>query len=84
VRCNAHASGRAVDAAGLVETDARQLLEDAADRLALSARGYHRILKVALTIADLADRDTVIKTDVAEALRYRPPVDSPQAQGAIA
>jgi len=84
VRCNAHASGRSLDSTGMVEAEARRLLEDAADRLALSARGYHRVLKVALTIADLTDRDTVIKSDVAEALRYRPRVDSHQAEGAIA
>jgi magnesium chelatase family protein len=84
VRCNAHASGRALDANGLVEADARHLLHDAAERLKLSARGYHRVLKLARTIADLADRDVVGKTDVAEALRYRPRVDADVADGAIA
>jgi magnesium chelatase family protein len=84
VRCNAHASGRALDAGGLVEADARALLQDAAERLKLSARGYHRVLKLARTIADLADRDVVGKSDVAEALRYRPRVDSNEAEGAIA
>ncbi|MDQ3995559.1 MAG: YifB family Mg chelatase-like AAA ATPase, partial [Gemmatimonadota bacterium] len=84
VRCNAHASGRALDARELVEADARTLLHDAAERLKLSARGYHRVLKLALTIADLADREVVGKTDVAEALRYRPRVDAREAEGAIA
>jgi magnesium chelatase family protein len=84
VRCNAHASGRALHASGVVEDDARRLLEDAADRLGLSARGYHRVLKVALTIADLAGRDVVAKADIAEALRFRPRVDSHGAATATA
>ncbi len=83
VRCNAHAPGRSLDSNGFVETDARALLHDAADQLKLSARGYHRVLKVARTIADLADRDVVAKTDVAEALRYRPRVDSHDVEGAM-
>ena len=84
VRCNAHASGRALDAHGGVESDARALLQDAAERLRLSARGYHRVLKLARTIADLADRDIVAKADVAEALRYRPRVEADAREGAIA
>jgi magnesium chelatase family protein len=82
VRCNAHASGRTLDANGLVEPDARGLLHDAAETLKLSARGYHRVLKLARTIADLADRDVVVKTDIAEALRYRSRVDSHAAESA--
>jgi magnesium chelatase family protein len=50
---------------------AKQLLDAAMSRLALSARGYHRVLKVARTIADLAHADTVSSSHVAEAVRYR-------------
>jgi len=55
----------APDAAGV------KLLTDAAERMKLSARGYHRVLKVARTIADLSGADTVSKSHIAEALSYR-------------
>lgn len=53
------------DAAGL------QLLRDAAEKMKLSARGYHRILKVARTLADLDDKSTVGRIHLAEAISYR-------------
>lgn len=49
------------------------LLETAATRLALSARGVHRVLRVARTIADLADAEQLATPHVAEALQYRTP-----------
>ena len=72
VRCNAHAAGRWLDTRTPVDSDARELLASAAERSGLSARAYHRVLKVARTIADLDDADRVAWTHVAEALRYRP------------
>ena len=50
---------------------ARSLLEQAMGRLNLSARGYHRVLKVARTLADLAGVATIGSAQVAEAVRYR-------------
>ena len=73
VGCNAHAPGRWIDANGGVDADARALLHRAADTLSMSARGYHRVLKVARTIADIDADDRIRARHVAEALRYRPP-----------
>ncbi len=72
VSCNAYAIGRWLDANTPVHAEARTLLQTAAERLGLSARGYHRVLKVARTIADLDDVTVVGPAHVAEALRYRP------------
>ena len=72
VSCNAFANGRWVDAHTPVSTDARALLHAAADRLSLSARAYHRVLKVARTIADLEEDAQIGPAHVGEALRYRP------------
>ena len=79
VRCNAHAAGRWLDTRTPVDDDARDLLASAAERCGLSARAYHRVLKVARTIADLDDADAVAWTHVAEALRYRP-MDTREAE----
>ncbi|MBS9780292.1 MAG: YifB family Mg chelatase-like AAA ATPase [Moraxellaceae bacterium] len=54
----------------LGETE-KQLLQTAQSRLNLSARGYHRVLRVARTIADLADSEQISTTHLTEALSYR-------------
>ena len=51
--------------------EGRRLLEQAIDRLGLSARAYHRVLKVARTIADLAVEENIRPAHVAEAVQYR-------------
>lgn len=71
VRCNAQIHGRWLDLHGGLEGSARELLATAAERLSLSARGYHRVLKVARTIADLDGEPGVQRRHVAEALHYR-------------
>ena len=61
---------RRVEPALPLDAAARNLLREAVSRLALSARGYHRVLKVARTIADL-ERVRCAQAHVAEALQYR-------------
>jgi magnesium chelatase family protein len=55
-----------------VEESAQSLLQAAMKQLYLSARAFHRILKLALTIADLESTDTIKAHHVAEAVQYRP------------
>lgn len=65
---------RAKDVAELINltTDARTILHESASRLKLSARAYHRVQKLARTIADLGDSDHVETVHILEALSYRP------------
>ncbi len=58
-----------------LEASAQPLMRAAAQRLQLSARAFHRVLKVARTIADLAGAETIGAPHLAEALQYRPRVD---------
>jgi magnesium chelatase family protein len=72
ITCNAHVPGRWLDRHTPIEPDARSLLHSAASALELSARAYHRVLKVARTIADLSCEERIASVHIGEALRYRP------------
>ncbi len=70
-RTNAELDGELLEELAAPEPAGRQLLTDAAERLRLSARGYHRVLRVARTLADLEGAAAVARIHVAEALSYR-------------
>ena len=71
VRTNAECSGQLLEQTAMPDADGVALLRQASDALALTARGFHRTLKVARTLADLDGADTVGRIHVAEALSYR-------------
>lgn len=67
-----HAMGiREIENSCQLSTESAQLLEQASQQLGLSARVYHRILKVARTIADLAGVDEITTQHISEAISYR-------------
>lgn len=68
---NAHLPVSALETAARPDDSGRRLLADAATALALSARGYHRVLRVARTIADLDGAAALGRVHLAEALAYR-------------
>jgi len=75
VTCNAEMGPAEVRQFCEVESAAQSLLRAATQRLQLSARAFHRTLKLARTIADLAGADIIAAPHLAEALQYRPRVD---------
>ena len=71
IRANAQAEGELLERVARPDTPGLALLREAADALRLSARRYHRVLKVARTLADLAGAESVGRIHLAEALSYR-------------
>jgi magnesium chelatase family protein len=70
-RLNADAEGAALEEVATPDPEGRDLLIKVAERMGLSARGYHRVLRVARTIADLDGSAQVRRPHVAEAVGYR-------------
>jgi len=71
IRTNAECDGTLLEEVASPESAGLTLLRDAADALSLSARGYHRTLRVARTLADLDGAEQVGRIHIAEALSYR-------------
>jgi magnesium chelatase family protein len=71
VRCNAQANGPALEDVAQADAGGLKLLRDAAEAMRLSARAYHRVLRVARTLADLDGAEKVGRIHLAEALSYR-------------
>jgi magnesium chelatase family protein len=71
LRSNAAVSGAVLEDVARPDASGLTLLREAADAMRLSARGYHRVLRVARTLADLDGAKKVARVHLAEALSYR-------------
>ncbi len=80
VNINARADGELLESVASPNEAGRTLLSQAVDRLRLSARGYHRVLRVARTLADLEGETSVGRGHIAEALSYRRIAPRPAAR----
>ena len=70
-KINADLTGKEIDKVCKISDPEKELLENAMEKLGFSARAYHRILKIARTIADLAASDDIQVEHLTEALSYR-------------
>jgi len=68
---NADAEGSLLEEIAAPDSEGKELLSRVADRFGLTARGYHRVLRVARTIADLAGEAAVRRPHIAEAVSFR-------------
>ncbi len=75
IATNAAAPASAIEAVAAVDAGGLALLRQASDKMRLTARGYHRVLKLARTLADLEGADAVGRAHLAEALSYRSDAD---------
>lgn len=76
LRVNADMTASEIQQLCVLSPEAKQLLEVSVRRLQMSARSYHRVLKLSRTIADLADSDKIEVVHVAEAVQYRPKIQA--------
>lgn len=71
VDCNAEVDGEALEAVTKLDDESRAILMRAVEMMKLTARGYHRVLRVARTIADLDGAENIMKTHISEAISFR-------------
>ena len=71
VACNGQMSARDIEKTIVLTSEIREILRQSSQKLNLSPRGYHRVLKVARTIADLDGSETIEPAHLYEALQYR-------------
>lgn len=71
---NVHLPPHLFDTLGMVSKEAQVLLDEALEKLKMSFRSYHRVIRVARTIADLAQSEYIERHHLAEALMYRPKI----------
>jgi magnesium chelatase family protein len=74
IACNADMGPAEIQIHCDIDETGRSLLNSAMRQMQLSARAYHRVLKLSRTIADLAGDETISPTHLAEALQYRPKI----------
>lgn len=76
-RYNSEMTNQEVKKVSLLSAEARNILDQGAKNLGLSPRGYMRTLKVARTIADLAESESILAPHITEAMRFRPNNENP-------
>jgi magnesium chelatase family protein len=71
VSCNAEVDGKELEKVTELDTESREILMRAVEMMKLTARGYHRVLRVARTVADLDGAKNIGKTHISEAVNFR-------------
>ena len=71
VFCNAHMRSKEIKDYCPMDEPTRDMLRSGLERLGLSARAYDRVIKVARSIADLSQSDTILPRHISEAVQYR-------------
>lgn len=71
IYCNAHMNTRQIKQFCILDEECKKFIQDALEKMHLSARGYDKIVKVARTIADLEESEKITLSHISEALQYR-------------